>query len=68
MYQTKVGAVFFDTILVNETTPVTIINQGTYDFNTETESGLILTSNITFKGDRQYIKLIVNKTGKLTTE
>jgi len=68
LYQTKVGAVFFDTILVNETTPVTIINQGTYDFNTETESGLILTSNITFKGDRQYIKLIVNKTGKLTTE
>lgn len=58
----------FDTIGVNELTPLARIKQGAYVFSTETESGLILTSNITFKGDRQQIKLTVNKNGKLTIE
>lgn len=68
LYQTKVGNVLFDTILVNKTTPVTIINKGSYDFTTQTASGSILKSNVIFRADRQNVKLIVNKYGKLTIE
>lgn len=68
LYKAKIGDAFFDTILINEITPVAVINEGSYEFTTHTASRLILKSDVIFRGDRQNIKLIVNKNGKLMSE
>ncbi|MCB9427041.1 MAG: hypothetical protein H6584_08460 [Flavobacteriales bacterium] len=68
LYNTTVNSVFFDTILVNVTTPISSIPPGSYKFTTETESGLRLSTDIVFKGKKQNVALIVNERGKLITE
>lgn len=68
LYNTKIGDIQFDTISVNATTPDTIINQGDYIFSTETESGLVLKTDIKIQGDNQKIRLILDEHGKLSSE
>lgn len=68
LYNTKIGEIVFDTIFVNESTPTEIINQGNYIFTSETQSGLFLESAINFQGNKGFLKLVINKNGKLTIE
>ena len=65
LYHTKIGDFLYDTIVKNETTPLEIIHQGSYVFTTETESGLLIKSHITFQGERKNIQLILYKNGRL---
>jgi len=66
LHSVKIGSVQFDSLSVNETTPVKVIEKGSYVFSCETESNLIFTTNIVIGGNESRIKLFVDEHGNLS--
>ena len=66
LYNLKIGSIQFDTLLVNKTTPVRIIEQGNCEFSAESESGLIFKTNLVIAGLNENVNLALDIDGKLT--
>jgi archaellum component FlaF (FlaF/FlaG flagellin family) len=66
LHNIKISSVQFDSLSVNETTPIKLIEKGSYVFSCETESNLVFTTNIVIGGNESRIKLFVDEHGNLS--
>lgn len=66
LHNIKIDDIQFDSLLVNKTSTIKLIEKGIHEFSCETESNLVLMTKIDVKGSVNPIKLIVNEDGKLT--
>ena len=66
LHNIKIDNVQYDSLLVSSTSATKLIEKGSHVFSCETESNLILETNLDVKGNVERIKLFINENGQLS--
>lgn len=68
LYDIKIGNIQFESLFVNQTSLIKLIEKGYYEFSCVTESNLILKAQIVLKGSFNRVELVVDEGGKLFSQ